>query len=51
MISYYKTIDGLLTKIDNYEDGCWVNAIAPDNEEIQILKDSIRDRDFDSWKV
>ena len=42
MISYYKTIDGLLTKIDNYEDGCWVNAIAPDNEEIQILKDRFK---------
>lgn len=37
MISYYKTINGKIIGIDKYEDGCWVNCIAPDEEEIEYL--------------
>lgn len=37
MIRYYKTIEDKLEKINNYEDGCWVNLIEPKNEEIGII--------------
>ena len=37
MIRYYKTIEDKLEKINAYEDGCWVNLIEPNNEEIGII--------------
>ena len=37
MISYYKTINGKISGIDEYEDGCWINCVAPDEEEIKYL--------------
>lgn len=47
MISYYKTIDGKIKEIENYELGCWVNCIAPADEEIQMLIDEFNiDPDF-----
>ncbi len=39
MISYYKTVDGRIEEIKEYEQGCWVNCIAPEEEEIQHLLD------------
>lgn len=39
MISYYKTIDGRIEPIKKYEQGCWVNCISPEDEEIQYLLD------------
>ncbi len=39
MISYYKTADnGIITQIETYEQGCWVNAFEPDREDIGVLK-------------
>ena len=37
MISYYKTIDGKIEEIKEYEQGCWVNCIEPEEEEVQFL--------------
>ncbi len=37
MISYYKTIDGKTTKIENYEEKCWVNCISPTEDELNYL--------------
>lgn len=45
MISYYKTIKGRIEKIQNYEVNCWVNCIAPDEQEIKSL---IKDFNIDS---
>lgn len=39
MISYYKTVDGKIQEIREYEQGCWINCIAPDDEEVQYLLD------------
>ena len=47
MISFYKTYDNHLTPIDNYEEDCWINVVAPTAEEIQILKNEFAvDPDF-----
>ena len=40
MISYYKTVEGKIQEIREYEQGCWVNCIAPDDEEVQYLLDT-----------
>lgn len=37
MINYYKTIDGKVTKISNYEKECWIRCVSPTEEEISYL--------------
>ena len=37
MLSYYKTIDGHILPIPACEPGCWINCVAPDDEEINSL--------------
>jgi len=37
MLSYYKTIDGHILPIPSCEPGCWINCVAPDDEEINSL--------------
>ena len=39
MISYYKTINGRIEEIQAYEQGCWINCVAPEEEEVQYLLD------------
>ena len=34
MLEYYKTIDKQLTKLDQIEDNCWINLVAPTEEEV-----------------
>lgn len=42
MISFYKTVDSLITRIDEYEPGCWVNVISPNKDEIILLKEKFQ---------
>ncbi|WP_195985854.1 magnesium transporter CorA family protein [Clostridium sp. D33t1_170424_F3] len=35
MLSYYKTIDGQMTRLEACEPGCWINCIAPTDAEIK----------------
>ena len=37
MINYYKTIDGKITRINNYEKNCWIRCVAPTEDEISYL--------------
>lgn len=39
MVSYYKTVNGRIEEIKEYEEGCWVNCIAPDEDEVDHLLD------------
>ncbi len=39
MINYYKTVDGRVEEINEYEQGCWINCIAPDEDEVRYLQD------------
>ena len=39
MINYYKTVNGRIEKINEYEIGCWVNCTAPEDDEVQYLLD------------
>ena len=39
MVNFYKTINGRIEEIKEYEVGCWVNCISPDDEEVQYLLD------------
>ena len=47
MLKFYKTINNRITEISALEDGCWVSAIAPNEEEINYLVSTLRiDPDF-----
>jgi len=37
MINYYKTVNGRIEKINAREDGCWVNVVEPNTDEINEL--------------
>ncbi len=39
MVSYYKTVNGRIEEIPQYEPNCWVNCVAPEDDEIQSLLD------------
>lgn len=37
MLSYYKTINGHISPIPACEPGCWINCVAPNDDEINSL--------------
>lgn len=37
MLTYYKTIDGHISSVSACEPGCWINCVAPDDDEINSL--------------
>ncbi len=37
VVSYYRTVNGRIEEIKEYEEGCWVNCISPDEEEVDYL--------------
>ncbi len=39
MLNYYKTVNNRIEEIKEYEEGCWVNCISPDDDEVQFLLD------------
>lgn len=38
MISFYKTPNNQLNKLEAYEPDCWINVVAPTAEEINLLR-------------
>ena len=37
MLKFYKTVNNRIQEIPEMEDGCWVSAIAPNEEEVSFL--------------
>lgn len=37
VLSYYKTLEGSITRIEKCEPGCWVNCVEPSDSEIKSL--------------
>lgn len=37
MLSFYKTIDNKVTPLRHVQEGCWISAISPTEQEIQTL--------------
>lgn len=38
MVNFYKTMDGRISEIDELERGCWINLIAPDEDEMEAIE-------------
>ncbi|MCL2786853.1 MAG: magnesium transporter CorA family protein [Methanomassiliicoccaceae archaeon] len=41
MISFWKTVDGKLNRLEDIEDNCWINMISPDDVEIRRITDAV----------
>ena len=37
MIRYYKTVNSRIRRLDDIEDGCWIDVVNPDEKEINTL--------------
>lgn len=42
MVKYYKTIDGVLTTLDQIEEGCWVEMTNPTAQELTYIAEQTR---------
>jgi magnesium transporter len=38
MLEFFRAQDGALAKIDGYKPGCWINVVAPTQEELTSLQ-------------
>jgi len=41
VISFWKTVDGKLNRLEDIEDNCWINMISPDDVEIRRITDAV----------
>ncbi len=48
MIEYFMTVNGQVKPIDDFVQGCWINMISPDHEELDAVAEQIGlvERDF-----
>ena len=42
MITYYKTVGDRIEEVKECEQGCWINCIAPEDDEVQYLLDTFK---------
>jgi magnesium transporter len=47
MLKFYKTINNTITEVPEIQPGCWINVVAPTEDEISKLQHTLKvDRDF-----
>ena len=47
MVEFFKTIDGRITEINEFSEGCWVNMVHPSSDELaQIAKAAEVEEEF-----
>ena len=37
MVEFYKTIDGRVTEVGGFTEGCWVNMVHPSSDELEAI--------------
>ena len=37
MVEFYKTVDGRVTEIGGFSEGCWVNMVHPSSDELETI--------------
>lgn len=37
MVEFYKTIDGRITEVPEFAEGCWVNMVRPSSDELEEI--------------
>ncbi len=52
MLTYYRSIGGKLSTLNEYTDGCWINAAAPTPEELaRVSRETGLDLDYLSYPL
>lgn len=52
MLTYYRSIGGKLTTLDEYTDGCWINAADPTPEELaRVSRETGLELDYLSYPL
>ena len=47
MLCFYKTVDNIMTRMNTFSEGCWINVVGPTPEEIAYLTEELHlDRGF-----
>lgn len=47
MLCFYKTVDNMMTRMEAFSEGCWINVVGPTSEEIAYLTEELHlDRGF-----
>lgn len=41
MLNFFKTVDNRITRLSAPEEGCWISAVAPDQEEVTYLVEEL----------
>ncbi|MFR3785721.1 magnesium transporter CorA family protein [Agathobaculum desmolans] len=42
MVEFYKTVDGRVTEISEFAEGCWVNMVHPSSDELETIARAAR---------
>ena len=42
MVTFFNTVDGKIKQIEELSNGCWVNVVNPDEDEIKYLIDTLK---------
>ncbi|MDO5142091.1 MAG: magnesium transporter CorA family protein [Eubacteriales bacterium] len=37
MVEFYKTIDGRVTEVSGFSEGCWINLVHPSSDELEAI--------------
>ncbi|GAA4016679.1 magnesium transporter CorA family protein [Deinococcus rubellus] len=52
MLTYYRSVGGKLNMLDQYTDGCWIDATAPSAEELaRVARETGLDLDYLSYPL
>ena len=44
MVEFFKTVDGRITEVSEFTEGCWVNMVHPSSDELEHSHRQIRQR-------
>ena len=37
MVEFFKTVDGRITEVSEFTEGCWVNMVQPSSDELEQI--------------
>ena len=37
MVEFFKTVDGRITEVSEFTEGCWVNMVHPSSDELEQI--------------
>ena len=41
MVEFFKTVDGRITEVSEFTEGCWVNMVHPSSDELEQIAQGV----------